>query len=112
MDADKPKTVCSVFHLANKKASTTLAPALNSKPLKHEDHPVYLGVTLDRSLTFNQHLQKVTAKTRSRVNLINKLAGTDWGADFNTLRTSTLALFSLLRNMPHLPGVRAPTPRN
>ena len=68
------------------------SPALNGKPLKHEDHPVYLGVTLDRSLTFNQHLQNVTAKTRSRVNLIKKLAGTDWGADFNTLRTSTLAL--------------------
>ena len=92
MDQDKPKTVCSVFHLAHKKAGTTLSPALNGKPLKHEDHPVYLGVTLDRSLTFNQHLQNVTAKTRSRVNLIKKLAGTDWGADFNTLRTSTLAL--------------------
>ena len=92
MDQEKPKTVCSVFHLANKKAGTTLSPVLNSKFLKHEDHPLYLGVTLDRSLTFNQHLQKVTAKTRSRVNLIKKLAGTDWGADFNTLRTSALAL--------------------
>ena len=92
MDQDKPKTVCSVFHLANRKAGTTLSPTLNSKPLKHEDHPVYLGVTLDRSLTFNQHLQNVTAKTRSRVNLIKKLAGTDWGADFTTLRTSTIAL--------------------
>ena len=53
---------------------------------------MYLGVTLDRSLTFNQHLQNVTAKTRSRVNLIKKLASTDWGADFTTLRTSAIAL--------------------
>ena len=47
---------------------------------------------IDRSMTFNQHIKKVMEKTRSCVNLIWKLAGTYWGADFNTLRTSTLAL--------------------
>ena len=47
MDHGKPKTVCSVFHLAHKKASPTFAPALNGKPLKHELHPVYLSVTLN-----------------------------------------------------------------
>jgi hypothetical protein len=28
------------------------------QPIKHVDHPKYLGVTLDRTLTFKFHLEK------------------------------------------------------
>jgi len=38
--------------------------------------PNYLGITLDRMLTFKEHLNKTGKKVRSRVNLIQKLAGT------------------------------------
>jgi len=55
---------------------------------------VYLGVTLDRSLTFRAHMLKTAAKVRTRNNLINKLAGSTWGARASTLRTATLALCS------------------
>ena len=55
-------------------------------------HPVYLGVTLDRSLTFKEHLMKTAAKLKTRNNLLMKLAGTTWGADAVTLRISALAL--------------------
>ena len=47
---------------------------------------------MDRSLTFKSHLQNVTAKTRSRNNLIHMLAGTTWGANAQTFRSSALAL--------------------
>ncbi|XP_030850928.1 uncharacterized protein LOC115928176 [Strongylocentrotus purpuratus] len=52
----------------------------------------YLGVTLDRSLTFHEHAKATAQKTQARVSLLKKLAGTGWGANFTTLRTSTLAL--------------------
>jgi len=52
----------------------------------------YLGITLDRTLTFKTHLTNVASKINSRINIIQKLIGTDWGADFLTLRTSTIAL--------------------
>ena len=58
---------------------------------KHDSFPVYLGVTLDRTLSYRQHLQKTAAKVKSRNNL-SKLAGSSWGANADTLRTSALAL--------------------
>jgi hypothetical protein len=47
--------------------------------------PVYLGVTLDRTLSFRAHLKKTAAKIKTRNNLISKLAGTKWSAKATTL---------------------------
>jgi len=55
-------------------------------------NPVYLGVTLDRILSYLQHLTKTAGKLQSRYNLLMKLAGSSWGANANTLRSSVLAL--------------------
>jgi hypothetical protein len=52
------------------------------------EHPKYLGVTLDLTLTHNAHLLKVSA----RINIVRKLAGTGWGAGTETLRTAALAI--------------------
>ncbi|KAJ3583971.1 hypothetical protein NHX12_015468, partial [Muraenolepis orangiensis] len=54
--------------------------------------PKYLGVRLDRTLSFKQHLEEVKAKVTSRVALIRRLAGTTWGASAKMLRISTQAL--------------------
>jgi hypothetical protein len=86
------KTVSSVFHLHNASASRELSVVLNGKRLKHDPQPVYLGVTLDRTLSYKEHLQKTAGKLKSRNNLLAKLVGTSWGANANTLRTSALAL--------------------
>ena len=56
--------------------------------------PKYLGITLDRSLTFKSHIDTLSMKLRTRLNVIRVLAGTDWGASPETLRTSTIALMS------------------
>ena len=66
--------------------------SMNGICLKHDPHPVYLGVTLDRTLSFKEHTTKTADKLKSRNNLLSKLAGTSWGASANTLRTSALAL--------------------
>ena len=59
----------------------------------------YLGVTLDRSLTYRKHTENVRDKVKSRCNIISKLAGTDWGAPTPVLRTSAIALaFSVAYN--------------
>ncbi len=54
--------------------------------------PTYLSITLDRSLTYCDHMKKTAAKVSSRNNLLSKLAGTSWGARAQTLKTTALAL--------------------
>ena len=54
--------------------------------------PRYLCVTLDRSLTFRQHIEKLKNNMTSRVTLVKRLAGLNWGACFDVLRISTLSL--------------------
>lgn len=54
--------------------------------MKHNFAPRYLGITLDRTLTFNERIDKTEKKILSRVNLNQKLAGgTWWEADAKTL---------------------------
>jgi hypothetical protein len=88
------KTVSSVFHLHNISAGhgRELTVMLNGARLKHDPKPVYLGVTLDRTLSYKEHLIKTAGKLKMRNNLLTKLVGTSWGANANTLRTSALAL--------------------
>ena len=86
------KTVSSVFHLHNTKSQSELNIFLNGARIRHDQNPVYLGVTLDRSLTYRSHLQKLASKVRTRNNLLQMIAGSTWGADAKTLRTAALAL--------------------
>jgi len=49
-------------------------------------------ILVSRSITFKPHLTPVRHKVLSRCALLNRLAGTGWGASTSTLRTSSLAL--------------------
>ena len=86
------KTLSSAFHLHNKEASRELNIMVNNNRLQFQASPTYLGIKLDRSLTFRKHLETLSAKTNARVALIRHLAGTTWGALTRTLRISTQAL--------------------
>jgi len=82
----------SVFHLHNTSATRELSVYLDGQRLRHECHPTYLGVTLDRTLSYREHLMKTAGKLKNRNNLLMKLAGSTWGASANTLRSSALVL--------------------
>ena len=60
--------------------------------LTHSHKPVYLGVTLDRTLTYKDHITNTKAKVSSRNSILKKLANTNWGTDASTIRTTALAL--------------------
>jgi len=77
------KTEVSTFHLNNKQANDTLNVMFNEHNVKHNTHPKYLGVTLDRTLSYKSHLANVAAKINSRNNVIQKLTGTEWGTVFH-----------------------------
>ena len=59
------KTVSSVFHLHNTSATHELSVYLDGLRLRHECHPTYLGVTLDRTLSYREHLRKTAGKLKN-----------------------------------------------
>lgn len=86
------KTESACFHLNNHLARSRLNVQFNGITLNHNTHPKYLGVTLDRTLSFNKHLSNTAEKLKSRNNLLHKLAGTTWGADAPALRRAALGI--------------------
>jgi len=84
--------VSAVFHLNNKEAKRELKVDFNNKTLPFCSELKYLGVMLDRSLTYRRHLESLCKKLTSRVALLRRLAGSGWDAGATTLQTATLAL--------------------
>ena len=78
------KKTFTIFSLSNQKHSVHLK--LNGQTLHQEDTPTYLGVTLDRRLTWKNQLQKNQARAKIRLASMKKLSCTEWGADQNMLK--------------------------
>ena len=86
------KTVTATFHLNNREAKRELKVYNNGRLLPFCPTPTYLGVKLDRSLTFRHHLVALRKKLSSRVTLLRRLVGSGWGGVVKTLRIATLSL--------------------
>ena len=86
------KTVSSTFHLNNREAKRELNVNISGRRLTCLRTPTYLGVKLDRTMTYREYLTALRGKVMARTALIRRLAGTSWGASTPTLRTSTLAV--------------------
>ena len=86
------KMVTVAFHLNNREAKRELKVYNNGRFLPFCPTPTYLGVKLDRSLTFRHHLVVLRKKLSSRVTLLWRLVDLGWGAGAKTLRIATLSL--------------------
>ena len=86
------KTVTAAFHLNNREAKHELKVYNNNRPLPFCPTPTYLGVKLDRSLTFRHHLVVLHKKLSSRVTLLRQLVGSGCGAGAKTLHIAALSL--------------------
>ena len=86
------KTVTAAFHLNNREARRELKVYNKNRLLPFCPTPTYLGVKLDRSLTFRHHLVALRKKLSTRVTLLRRLVGSGWGAGAKTLRIATLSL--------------------
>ncbi|CAM4556070.1 unnamed protein product [Leuciscus chuanchicus] len=70
------KTQLCSFHLKNRDVKKELSISWDGYKLSNHPHPVYLGVTLDRTLSFKTHLQNTKAKINTRNNILAKLLNT------------------------------------
>ena len=68
--ANPDKNQTCAFHLRNREAKTELKVSWDGKKLEHTPTPVYLGVILDRTLSYSSHVAKVKAKTEARNNVL------------------------------------------
>ena len=69
------KSEVSVFHLNNREANRYLKVLFEDVQVRFNPTPVYLGITLDRTLSFKPHLENLAKKIGSRVSIIRKLGG-------------------------------------
>ena len=90
--ANPDKLKVTAFHLRNKEAKRTLKVQWNMTALENTPHPKYLGVTLDRTLSYKQHIHNTKMKVATCNNLFRKLSSSKWGSNANTIRTTALAL--------------------
>ena len=77
--ANPMKTQVSLFHLWNRECGKQLNISWNGVNLTHCNLPVYLGVTLDRTLSYKAHIEKTKKKVGTRNNIIRKLQNSKWG---------------------------------
>ena len=89
LNADKCTT--TLFSNDNRDSIWEANIKLNNKRLKTDKTPTFLGITFDRALCFTTHINKIANKIKSRAAILRKLAGTDWGANFQTLRSTYIA---------------------
>jgi hypothetical protein len=78
------KTAYTIFSLSTKHQKTRLT--LNGKPLQQEQSPKYLGVTFDRRITWQNHIEQATTRAKRRLSLMKKLSSSQWGADTSVLK--------------------------
>ena len=78
------KTVTTCFSLSN--TPETIKLTINNQQIPQEDTPTYLGVKLDRRLTWKPHIKETEKRATKRLSILKKLAGTKWGAKNTILK--------------------------
>jgi len=79
------KTTSTAFHLNNKETKRQLAVNVRGNTLPYNPNPTYLGVKLDRQLTYKQHVEDLCQEILARNNTLCCLAGSSWGASTPTI---------------------------
>ena len=91
MCANPDKTQVTAFHLRNREAKRSQQVSWNGVDMENTYTPKYLGVTLDRRLSYKTHIHNTGMKVATRNNLLKKLAYSKWGINWGTVRATALA---------------------
>ncbi len=77
LNTDKSKVtfLSTNSHEANWQPTTSV----NNTRLHHSPLPKFLGVTLDRLLTFGPHIQSISTKAAAKCRVLASLTSKEWG---------------------------------
>ena len=82
MKLSEKKAVYNFYTLKNIKPELNLT--YNQTRLKRDPHPKFLGVELDRRLTFKPYIRSFKDKCQQRTNMLRKLSGIGGGRKIKT----------------------------
>ena len=80
------KTSCQTFSLCHKQITPNII--YNNTQLQNVSTFKYLGVTFDSKVTWKDHIADITTRTRGRLPVLKRLAGTKWGCATTTLNST------------------------
>ena len=84
--ANPDKTQVTAFHLRDKETNRSLKVEWNRTKLENTPHPKYLGVTLDRTLSYKEYIHNTKMKVATRNDLLRKLSNSKWGVNASTIK--------------------------
>ena len=87
------QTKCEVTFFASGTTEARWKPTLrlNDEVMPFNPTPKFLGIKMDRGLTFAPHAEEISQKVSKRTNLIRAVATRDWGWQKKTLRKIYIA---------------------
>ena len=77
------KTQCVIF--GSRKPINPLPLQIDNSNIEIRNDAKFLGIILDRGLTFRLHIEQISTRARKRINILKALSGTDFGGDRKTL---------------------------
>ncbi|WP_410469853.1 RNA-directed DNA polymerase, partial [Bradyrhizobium sp. 33ap4] len=82
-------------------------------PLKFVTHYKYLGVTVDRGLTWSRHIRTMSDRSKVYINVLRHISGASWGPCYGDLRRvySSLILGAIRYSLPVLYGLNSSAER-
>ena len=83
INQNKTEATCFSLSTSNEEDFTLL---LNGEKIKKQDTPKYLGVKLDKRLTWNAQISDMVNKSTRKLAIMKKLAGSKWGANKKVLK--------------------------
>ena len=86
MDLNVQKSEATFFSPATNEAKWRPTLSVNGLTVPFNPSPKFLGIHLDRSLSFQEHVKYVTEKVSQRCRMLGSLAGKQWGWRKENLR--------------------------
>ena len=83
MIVNKEKTTAQIFTMSTKDHNVELS--FDTEPLEVAQMTKYLGVTLDKKLSWSNHIESVAEKATKRLCILRRLTGATWGASQDVL---------------------------